>query len=137
MSENGVSREKRDYLRRIKEARIGDINAQFEVALMYANGLGITKSLEQALVWTQAAADKGHIAAQYLLGRTYQQGLGVGKDPQRALVWYQKAAEQGDAGAQFFLFQDKYLASFSSHSWCFCSHNKFPRWFFSPRCHRI
>jgi TPR repeat protein len=103
MSENGVSREKRDYLRRIKEARIGDINAQFEVALLYANGLGVTKSLEQALVWTQAAADKGHVAAQYLLGRTYQQGLGVGKDPQRALVWYQKAAEAGNEKATLSL----------------------------------
>jgi TPR repeat protein len=103
MTDGNQSRDKRDFLRRIKEARIGNVQAQFEVALMYANGVGVTKSVEHALTWTQSAAAKGHVAAQYLLGRTYQQGLGVGKDPHKALEWYQRAADGGSDKAKLSL----------------------------------
>ena len=96
MSETPVTREKRQFLNRIKEARIGDPNAQYDVALMYANGVGVTKNLAQALVWAETAAEKGHSSAQYLLGRTYQQGLGTAKDHQKALVWYLRASEKGN-----------------------------------------
>jgi TPR repeat protein len=95
MSDSQLTKDKREFLKRIKEARIGDPAAQYEVALMYANGLGVAKDLDQALVWTQAAADKGNLAAQYMLGRAFQQGLGTEKDLHRALHWFLKAAERG------------------------------------------
>ena len=60
--------DKRNFTRRLKEARIGDPAAQYDVALMYATGVGTGKNVAQAFAWTKAAADKGHIAAQYLLG---------------------------------------------------------------------
>jgi uncharacterized protein len=103
MAERDVAREKRDFQRRIKEARIGDVTAQYDVALMYANGVGVAKSPEQALVWTQAAADKGHVSALYLLGRALQQGLGTAKDLPRALTCYLRAAEQGNDKASLKL----------------------------------
>ena len=96
-------RVKRDFLRRLKEARIGDTTAQYEVALMYANGAGVTKNLNQALFWTHAAAEKGNLSAQYLLARSYQQGLGTDRDPITAMSWYQKAAEKGHEKANFKL----------------------------------
>ena len=53
------TRESRNFERQLKQARIGDPVAQYEVGLMYANGLGVAKSVEQALAWTRAAAEKG------------------------------------------------------------------------------
>jgi TPR repeat protein len=99
MSEPSIPRTKREFLKCLKEARIGDPVAQYDVALMYANGAGINKNLEQALHWTRLAAEKGHVSAQYLLARSYQQGLGTNKDPVKALSWYQRAAERGNEKA--------------------------------------
>lgn len=95
MSTAPLSKEQRTFGRRIKEARLGDPIAQYEVALMYANGVGVSKSVEQALAWTESAAKKGHTAAQYLLGNAYLGGLGARKDTQQALAWLLKASESG------------------------------------------
>ncbi|MBK7001272.1 MAG: SEL1-like repeat protein [Rhodoferax sp.] len=96
MSEQPLVKDRATYLRRIKDARIGDPAAQYEVALMYANGIGVKKSVDEALTWTRAAATKGHVAAQYMLGCAYLGGLGVEKDEQEALRWFSKAIEQGN-----------------------------------------
>ncbi len=89
------TKEQRTFAKRIKEARVGDAGAQYDVALMYANGLGVEKSVEQALIWTESAAKKGHSAAQYLLGTAYQGGLGARKDSVQALTWLLRATESG------------------------------------------
>ena len=90
-----VTRDQRAFARRLKEARVGDTVAQYEVALMYANGVGVDKSLDEAMVWTEAAAKKGHTAAQYLLGTAYQGGLGIKRNSHQALTWLLKATESG------------------------------------------
>jgi TPR repeat protein len=95
MAERDIASEKRDFQRRIKEARIGDVTAQYDVALMYAIGVGVAKNAEQALAWTQAAADKGHVSALYLMGHALQQGMGTARDLPRALACYLRAVEQG------------------------------------------
>ena len=99
MNEPSIPRTKREFLKCIKDARIGDPAAQYDVALMYANGAGVTKNLEQALHWTRLAAEKGHVSAQYLLARAYQQGLGTDRDAVKALSWYQRAAKRGNEKA--------------------------------------
>lgn len=91
--------DKRNFTRRLKEARIGDPTAQYDVALMYATGRGTAKNVAQAFAWTKAAADKGHTAAQYLLGSAYAGGLGTVKDEQKALYWFIKAYEHGNEKA--------------------------------------
>ncbi len=95
MSKESDSRDQRLFARRLKSARLGEPAAQYEVALMYANGVGVAKSVDQAMVWTETAARKGHVAAQYLLGTAYQGGLGVKRDTQQALTWLLKAADSG------------------------------------------
>lgn len=90
---------RKEFLRRMKDARIGDPVAQYEVALMYANGVGVSKSLEQAFAWTKTAAEKGHAQAQYLLARAYHRGHGTDSQPKEALVWYQLAAGKGNEKA--------------------------------------
>ena len=109
MSESPSASDKRNFTRRLKEARIGDPAAQYEVALMYATGVGVGKNVSQAFAWTKAAAEKGHTPAQYLLGSAYAGGLGTPKDAQKALLWFTKAYDHGNEKAALRLA--KVLAS--------------------------
>jgi TPR repeat protein len=47
-----------------REAREGDPDAQYELAYLYENGLGVPKDEARALELYQQAADQGHPAAQ-------------------------------------------------------------------------
>jgi len=47
-----------------REAREGDPDAQYELAYLYENGLGVPKDETKALELYQQAADQGHPAAQ-------------------------------------------------------------------------
>lgn len=47
-----------------KEAQAGDPDAQYNLAYLYENGLGVPKNEAKALELYQQAADQGHSAAQ-------------------------------------------------------------------------
>ncbi len=47
-----------------REAQAGDPDAQYNLAYLYENGLGVTKNEAKALALYQQAADQGHSAAQ-------------------------------------------------------------------------
>jgi TPR repeat protein len=47
-----------------REAQEGNIEAQYELAYMFENGLGVPKDESKALELYQAAAGDGHVAAQ-------------------------------------------------------------------------
>jgi TPR repeat protein len=47
-----------------REAQAGDPDAQYELAYLYENGLGVPKNEARALELYQQAADQGHPAAQ-------------------------------------------------------------------------
>ena len=47
-----------------REAQEGDPDAQYELAYIYENGLGVPKNETKALELYQQAADQGHPAAQ-------------------------------------------------------------------------
>ena len=98
-----VNRHKRAFADMLKSARIGHRDAQYEVGLMYANGVGVDKDIEQAILWIRQSAEKGLAAAQYLLATRYANGIGVSKDGPQALAWYLKAAQQGHVKALFRL----------------------------------
>lgn len=109
---------KRRFAKTIKEARLGVRDAQYDVGLMYANGLGVEKNLQHAVYWIQKAAEKGLSNAQYLLGTRYASGVGVGEDQFAALVWLQKAAAQGHPKAYLrlgILLRDQSGAISRSH----------------------
>lgn len=103
MNDSQSARDKRKFTGRLKEARIGDPAAQYDVALMYANGVGVTKSVTQAFAWTKTAAEKGYVPAQYLLGSAYLGGLGVPKDEHKAISWFLKSHEHGNEKASLKL----------------------------------
>ena len=74
--------------------------AQYELASLYRQGLGVEKDVSKAAQWYQKAANQGLAAAQNNLGVLYQNGNGVEKDLTKAAELCQKAADQGEARAQ-------------------------------------
>ena len=99
MAVRPVAGQRKAFSETLKLARMGVLEAQYEVALMYANGVGTAQDLEQAIEWVRRAAQRGLPAAQYLLASRYAHGVVVEKDEKAALWWYQCAAEQGHAKA--------------------------------------
>jgi TPR repeat protein len=87
----------------LKAAEQGDVNAQFNLGWMYAEGRGVPQNYKQAVYWYSRAARQGDASAQFNLGMMYDNGEGVAQDYQQAAHWYAKAAEQGIAVAQYNL----------------------------------
>lgn len=96
-----VPREQVDeYLRKAGE---GDVDAQYNLGIIYYHGEGVEKDFEQALSWFQKAAEQGDVDAQYNLGFMYGRGEGVKKDHGQSVQWFTRAAEQGHKGAREIL----------------------------------
>ena len=95
------ARQKKTFRDTLKSAHIGVREAQYEVGLMYANGVGVAQDLGQALMWIGKAAERGLASAQYLLATRYASGIGVDRNENEALAWFLKAAGQGHAKAHF------------------------------------
>lgn len=78
-------------------AEKGDANCQFNLALMYEQGMGVVKGEKEAVVWYRKSAELGNSNAQFNLGVLYEKGRGTKVDFALANQWYRKAAVQGDA----------------------------------------
>ena len=89
------------YFQRGAEA--GDPQAELEVAIIYAKGLGVAQDYATSATWFRAAAEHGLARAQYDLGVLYERGRGVKVDFTEAANWYQKAAQAGYRLAQYNL----------------------------------
>ena len=98
-----VAYETGDYAKALQEweplAAEGAPHAQYNVALMYAKGLGVPVDLRKAAELYEKAAAKGIVPAQYNIALMYQNGEGVPKDNAKALKWFQRAANNGDPNA--------------------------------------
>jgi TPR repeat protein len=81
-------------------ARKGDKQAQYQLAVLYKNGLGIKKNPKNSAYWMDKSARQGYKRAQYSLGTLYEEGVGVKKDRESAIYWYSAAAKQGHKNAQ-------------------------------------
>ena len=96
-----------DYATTLREwrplAEQGDATTQYNLGLMYANGLGVAQDDREAVKWHRLAAEKGLAAAQVSLGVMYDDGRGVPQDHREAVKWYRMAAEKGLARAQYNL----------------------------------
>lgn len=96
-------RDKAIFVRTIKSARLGLPDAQYEVGLMYANGIGVVQDFKQAMHWIRLSAERGHVPAQYLLGTRYATGVAIDKDEHQAFTWFLRAASQNHPKAYFRL----------------------------------
>ena len=83
-----------------KLAEQGDVEAQFNLGLMYGKGKGVKKDYSKAIQWWGLAADQGNGKAQTNLGWMYEIGKGVPKDENKAAHWYEIASSQGISKAQ-------------------------------------
>ena len=78
-------------------AKEGHIDSQFNVGVMYEQGIGVAKNDKEAVFWYRKAAAQGSSAAQYNLGVLYENGRGTVVDFAKANDMYRKASVQGDA----------------------------------------
>jgi len=86
-----------------KEAEKDNEKAQFALAAMYYDGVGVTQSDKEAFHWFEKAANKGQILAATFLGDMYKSGRGVSQSYEQTYVWYTRAGDQGNAYAIFNL----------------------------------
>jgi len=67
-----------DFVTALKElkplAEQGNAGAQYNLALMYNNGDGVTQNYKIAVKWYELAAAQGIVDAQYNLGWMYDRG---------------------------------------------------------------
>jgi len=73
-------------------AQAGNIDAQFNVGVLFENGQGREADLVMAADWYRRAANQGDPEAQAILGDYYADGT-LGPDDAEAYYWYTLAAE--------------------------------------------
>jgi TPR repeat protein len=74
--------------------------AQCNLAVIYAQGKGVTKNNAEAIKWFRKSSDQGYAQAQYGLGIMYFQGLGVPKNLVQAYMWWYLSGSQGNLDAE-------------------------------------
>jgi len=97
-------REAPDRLARLRErSKAGDAAAQYELALAYARGDGVTQDYARAASLFREAAISDDIRAQFDLAVMYEEGLGLSRNMNEALIWYHSAAARNYAPAEYNL----------------------------------
>ncbi len=81
----------------------GDARAQWGIAHLYLQGLGVTQDVELGAEWAKKSAEQGYVEALSLLADMYARGVGVPKDVPKAIQLRNRAAATGDALAQYNL----------------------------------
>jgi len=77
-----------------RAALLNHPNAQYNLAVMYQKGDGVTQNEQLAFQWYEKAANQDLAIAQYNLGMLYFEGRIVEKDEIKAKALWQKAADQ-------------------------------------------
>lgn len=81
----------------------GLTEAQYELALLYADGNGVPENEDEAVRLLQLAADNDYAPALYTLGQFAASGFGLEEDPILSFTLIKKSAELGHAEAQCYL----------------------------------
>lgn len=100
--ENGLYEEAAAIWTRIAQ-RNNDAAAQYNLGLLYEQGLGVEESSGLAARYYRAAARQDYAPAQYNLAGLHYRGNGVVQDAREAVYWWSAAAQQGYANAQYML----------------------------------
>ena len=86
-------------------ADAGHKDAQYRLAIMFQNGVGVVANEAVAFHWMQQAAEQDHGPAQHGLACCYLEGSGTHRDDPAAVQWLQRAVRHGLAGALVVLAQ--------------------------------
>lgn len=93
-----------DYATAMREwqplAEQGQVVAQYQLGLLYANGQGVTKDDAKARQWYEKAAVQGHVEAQVNLGILLMYARGGQQDYKMAVYYLRLSANQGNDLAQ-------------------------------------
>ena len=74
----------------------GDASAQFNLGIIYDEGLGVPRDYAEAMKWYSRAANQGFASAQYNLGAMYFEGRGVPEDFVQAHMWFNLSSQAQD-----------------------------------------
>lgn len=85
-----------------RAATQGHAPSQFELARLYAKGIGAERDEARAAKLMEQAANRGLVWAMFSLGEMYRDGTGVAKDNVAAMKWFTlAAADKSPAAADF------------------------------------
>ncbi|MEE8172288.1 MAG: SEL1-like repeat protein [Alphaproteobacteria bacterium] len=84
-------------------AKRGDADAQFNVAALFDNGLGVKRNVKKAAQWYARAAARNIGPAELVLAHILRRGEAGAPDGEQALRRLRSAAHRGSARAQFEL----------------------------------
>ncbi len=82
-----------------QKAEQGDVQAQYNMGMLYEQGKGVPKSYTEAAKWLKKAADNGFVQAQLRLAYYYEVGAFTDMNYVEAARYYNLAAQQGNAQA--------------------------------------
>jgi TPR repeat protein len=86
-----------------KLAEGGDAKAQYEIALMYLQGIGTRVDPARGGYWMLAAANNGNVAAMVEIGGRFESGANVERNYLLSFTWYRRAAALEDPIAAYRL----------------------------------
>ncbi len=75
----------------------GDAKAQYNLGIMYREGLGVKKDAVQSLIHFVEAAESGHMLGNYAVGLAFLSGKGSEIDAETAIHYLSEAALLGHA----------------------------------------
>jgi hypothetical protein len=86
-----------------KEAKEGNVVAQWRLAAAYYHGLFVEEDNDQFFHWSKLAAEQGHKEGCFLFGFAHAEGLGTPQNREEAVKWFLRAAEQDHSNASLCL----------------------------------
>ena len=96
-----------DYARALKwfteASHNGSANAQYNLGVLYHQGLGVQKDTAKAIEMYRVAASNNHPEALYNLAIAYVEGVGVEYNPQIAANYFERSAIGGIVEAAYNL----------------------------------
>ena len=89
----------------MKAAQHGLADAEYCLAICYAQGFGTEQNGNEYVAWTRKAAEHGNSPSQFNWGSILLSGYENDGTPnyEEAVIWLKKSAEQGHVGAQLAL----------------------------------
>ena len=75
--------------------------AQYNLALIYDNGIGVLQDFNKAVELYKLSAENGYPPAQNAYGWCFVVGKVVKQDLYQAVRWFRSAAKQGNMRAQY------------------------------------
>ena len=82
------------------EAAQGNPIAQYNLGLMYKNGVGVKIDKNEAVGWFILASNNGHMLGKYALGLAYYHGSGVSTNFQKSMNLFLDASYLGHPASQ-------------------------------------